>query len=212
MAKTSDASNDSTKADRFQLWIDGCGGFLLLPGHRWTVGGPGSAGKRFEANHSAGDVAAPNVSAPDIVAIADWPSNAGELVRDEVDYWWEPVVGDPMFLGDEDTVPVPGSAKLLFRRPSRLTATGLLTLAAPHRFADHFDAVLLVDQTILIGPGSDCHIQTDQMESTAVIVRRQDGWEIKTVGSQSGERIEAGKRLLFAQEKSQPLAIMLDVA
>lgn len=148
-AKNAILSNVTPPAPRWRLWIDGCGGYLLLTGNRWTFGGVHA--------HSIADVR----------VRADWPRVAGRLERQASDYFWcdlssaVPTEPTRSLIRPGRTLPIVGSARLTLSQPSPLVATAVLQLAAPHRFDEHVDGVILVDQTLLIGPYPECHIRCD---------------------------------------------------
>lgn len=171
--------------------MDGCGGFLLLSGNRWSVGGVGPE------------------SSADICVRADWPRMAGTIEQDGEDYFWNSVRStDPRQLIRRDQVlPIAGSAKMTLGQPSPLCDSAVLMLKAPHRFDQHVDGVVLVNDTLLVGPSSDCHIRFPESTDRAVITRRNDKWLVKA--GLSGDFEE----LCFGQRKTlQSLAMTLEEA
>lgn len=163
---------------RWRIWIDGCGGFLLLPGNRWTVGG-------FDAQ-----------SNPDICVRADWPRRAGEIHREGADYFWQPNQDEKRrLISPGDVIPVPGSAKMTLQSPSPLSTSARLQLAAPHRFDGHVDGAVLVNETILIGPEKDCHIRAHESESRAILVHRAGNWQAKLVNEDQFRQLVIGERI-----------------
>jgi hypothetical protein len=136
-------------ATRWRLWVDGSGGYLLLTGTRWTVGGVSDQ------------------SLAEIRVRADWPRLAGRIEREAGDYFWcdRYVKGSiptaRVLQPPSGTLPVPGSASLTITQPSPLTATAVLDLKPPHRFDEHVDRVILVDHTLLIGDSAECHIRCE---------------------------------------------------
>ncbi len=76
----------------------------------------------------------------------------------------------------------------------------MLDLAPPHRFDEHIDRVILVDETLLIGPSAECHIQCDRSRENSkhngaknsgpeaaaperlIMTRRGDRWLAGTAG------------------------------
>lgn len=224
-------SKDSTSSDRYQLWVDGCGGYLLLLGHRWTVGGPSSAHNIVASNRSVDKKSAVADQRPaDVSVLADWPTIAGEIKREGPDYWWldqasitststSKALGttkggmpanespaDRHLLSDQATLPIGGSATMALSRPNPLSATVRLDLRPPHRFVGHYDHVLLVDQHILVGPGTDAHLRTDQIDQPVVIFRRNHTWMLKPVSASETVEIAIGSRTQF-----QNLALTMDV-
>jgi hypothetical protein len=170
-------------ASRWRLWVDGSGGYLLLTGNRWTLGG---VSDRAEA---------------DIRVRADWPRLAGRIEREAGDYFWcdmyhkGSIPKDRTLVTHGQQLPIPGSASVKLIQPSPLTATAILDLAAPHRFDEHIDCVILVDETLLIGPSAECHVRCeppkansnqDSSKSNAferlIMTRRGDRWLAGTAG------------------------------
>lgn len=142
--------------------MDGCGGFLLLDGNRWTVGG-----------------VAPQ-SPPDICVRADWPRRAGTIVRQGADYFWQPWQTEELqFIPPGNTLPTGGSAAMTLSCPSPLSNSATLALGAPHRMNEHVDGAILVDQTVLMGDNADCHIRTSEFPDRIVMVARDGRWRAK---------------------------------
>ncbi len=203
MSANSTSSNDLPPALRWRLWIDGCGGFLLLTGDRWSVGGPSSQ------------------QLADICVRADWPRNAGTIERNSGDYFWRANDnGSPVEHGHSIAnsipralitsgrpLPIPGSACVTLQTPSPLSSSATLTLTAPHRFADHVDGVVLVDQTLLIGPQPDCHIRCHQLDDRIVLTCRGDTWMGKVGLAADFEELVPGNRVTL-----QSLAMTLEKA
>ena len=175
-------------ASRWRLWVDGSGGYLLLTGDRWTLGG---VSDQAEA---------------DIRVRADWPRLAGRIEREAGDYFWCDMYHKGLIPKERTLVthgqqlPIPGSATVTLIQPSPLTATAVLDLAPPHRYDEHVDRVILVDGTLLIGPSPECHIrcepprndqahdnQTHDSDSSQtperlIMTRRGDRWLVGTAG------------------------------
>ncbi|TWU57930.1 hypothetical protein [Rubripirellula reticaptiva] len=159
------ATNDEANATGWRLWIDGCGGFLLLLGDKLSVG-------RSDA---------------DIVVQADWPRRAGSIKRVEGDYFWNPmnssVPGTPVdsdsakpaLIRDGQSLDIVGSANMKLEKRSPLSSTAVLTVSPPHRFDHHVDGIVLVDKTVLIGAGRDCHLRHRDATDVAILVHRPKG-------------------------------------
>ncbi len=172
----------SPPASRWRLWIDGCGGFLLLIGDRWSVGGLSDRARA------------------DVCVRADWPRRAGMIERHGSDYFWIQVTETSehrCLLRGETPLPVEGSARLTLNQPSPLCDSAVLKLSPPHRFDEHIDGVILVNETMLIGPSSDCHIQYPESSDRAVLTRRDDRWLAKSGLAGDFEELRPGRRTML---------------
>lgn len=148
----------------WRLWIDRCGGYGLLTGDRFTLGGSRTG------------------ETTDIQVRCDWRRREGTLVRRQGDYFWSAADcddSDDHLLASGAVFPIPGSAALRLDKPSVLSSSAVLSLDPPHRFENHIDQVLLVDQTVLIGPSSSDHIRSTAVETSAVLVIRKGVWRAK---------------------------------
>lgn len=171
----------SPPVPRWRLWVDGCGGFLLLTGNRWTVGGLGTAQNA------------------DVCVRADWPRLAGSIERAGSDYFWSAARSKQqaeLITGDRP-IPIEGSATLSLHQPSPLCNSALLMLQPPHRFDEHVDAVLLVGDSLLIGPTADCHIRSRDSVDRAVLTKRGDQWLAKAGLEGDFEELCPGKRTML---------------
>ena len=174
----------NAQASAWRLWIDGCGGFGLLVGNSFTLGQAGS----------------PQLA--DVRVRADWPRQAGEIVRSENDYLWHCREMPASLLVPGQVVPVAGSAQLQIHVPSSLSQTAVLTLQPPHRFDEHIDRMLLVDQTILIGPEASNHIRCRQLEQSFLLVYRNSHWKLRQ--RPSGPQNVPAKQGLKKQPQANP--------
>ncbi len=175
---------------RWRLWVDGCGGFLIIGGDKWTVGGPG-------ASHNG--PGAKRDSATDVSVQADWPREAGTIRRNSDVFFWTPLGTDAeshaeeqsasrMLLTNNQTVPIAGSASMVFSKPSPLSHSAVLSLKPPHRFLGHVDKVILAENTILVGPTPDCAIRCLELDQKWTLVWSQNRWMAKR--RESSEWIE----------------------
>ncbi|QDV44858.1 hypothetical protein Enr13x_47290 [Stieleria neptunia] len=170
MNETIRPTTEPAQTSAWRLWIDRCGGFALLAGDRLAVGG-----------------ARPD-STTDIQVRTDWRRREGTLVRRNGDYFWT-AAEDEEAAGRQDSAgrllvsdsvfPISGSATLRLHQPSPLSRSAVLSLDPPHRFDQHIDQILLVDQTILIGPSVGDHIRCTAVDTAAVLVIRDQRWQAK---------------------------------
>lgn len=172
------SSEDSPPASRWRLWVDGCGGYLLLTGSQWSVGGVDPR------------------SPAEICVRTDWPRRAGMIHRKGGDYFWQHANDDThQLINPKQPLPIGGSAAMTLTCPSPLCNSAVLSIRPPHRFADHIDEVMLVDQTLLMGAGKDRHIVTREFTDEAVLVHRQGSWMGKLNSQGEFEEITPGIRI-----------------
>ncbi len=169
------ASNDNPR--QLTLWIDGCGGFGLLTGSRCSIGGVSAS------------------SDCDVQVQTDWPRRAGWIERLQGEYFWCSEGKEKQWLRHGELVPIPGTAKLRLERPNPLSHSATLTLASPHRFANHLDAWVLVQDTVIIGPGQDCHVRCRELDERWVLVESGEKWRLK-VGQSPAKELEFGRRMM----------------
>ncbi|WP_144058063.1 hypothetical protein [Novipirellula maiorica] len=172
--------NSKPAASRWRLWVDGCGGFLILSGDSWTIGGASPAGSSDVRIHS------------------DLPRVAGTLSRREDSYFWEfaGAARPAELILSGHPLSMTGSASLIFRHPSPLSRSAVLTLMPPHRFDGHVDGVILADETLLMGATADCHIKAAHLGSEKVVMtRRGDRWLGKVVGDTELSELTVGQRM-----------------
>lgn len=174
-----DGDHSGKDLARVELWIDGCGGYRLLEGTRWDVGG------------AAGGSA-------DIALLSDWPRHAGAIQWTEEEYYWVDSAGGRDWLRDGEPLPVDGSAKILFGRPSPLSGSAVLRPVPPHRLAGHVDGVLLFRDTMLIGPGDGCHVRCHHAGSAVVVTRKSGRWIARGTSDDAAVELIAGKRVHVA--------------
>ena len=172
------AAVDPTHPKRaFTLWIDGCGGFRLLAGTSWSVGG------------------AAGIAACDITVQTDWPRLAGTVTSQDGEYFWDGGGENQHWLRQDGEVPIPGSAKMMLRRPSPLSQSVVLSLNSAHRFAGHVDAIVLVKDTVLVGPGVECHARCRGLENRLVLMEKNGQWRVK-LGQNPPEPLVSGTRFM----------------
>ena len=91
--------------------------------------------------------------------------------------------------------------------PSPLSTSATLSLRGPHRFEGHVDAVVLVNETLLVGPGSDSHIRATEFPDQAVLVLRDGKWQAKLSSERKFHQLTPGQRVTL-----QSLAMTLEEA
>lgn len=170
--------------NRWELWVDRGGGFDILQCDRVTIGGPGAD------------------SPADIAVRCAWRSRVATIVRGQSGDAIEiaagsdaspPRPGVPQQLATDQWLPLTGLSsgdfviamndavpRLRYQRPSPLSRSAVITVAAPHRLVRPIDATILFDQTILVGPESFNHVRAEMLSSQGwVLFRRDDRWWVR---------------------------------
>jgi hypothetical protein len=183
--------NEAPLVPRWRLWIDSCGGYLLLAGNRWTLGG---------VNHER---------RADICVRADLPRLAGVIDRSGADYFWTGIGSSDrrILISNGQSLAVNGSARLTLHLPSALSESAVLTVSPPHRFDQHVDAVVLANETVLVGPSPDCHIRCRDTTDRTLLIRRGDRWIAKAGLAGESHDLPPGQRTML-----KTLAITLEEA
>ncbi len=198
--------NDRSTPSRVYLWIDAVGGYRLLQGDRFTVGGMGGEPR------------------PDIAVRCGWSSRQATLQRIGEDFWLSRAAGDhgeqkdhdepcdQIDPGDQDDqlrrrgptelssvqsslvqygVPLviqsgvqqpAHSPGLTLHKPSSLSHTVVVRLSQPHRFVDPVDGVILMDSTLLIGPGREHHIRVPRLTQQYVLATAGREFVLRAAG------------------------------
>jgi hypothetical protein len=155
----------SGHASRFLLWVDAVGGFLVCPTPRVRLGQaiPGS------------DVEAP--------LVADLSRLHATIGRDEEGYFVEPdrdvrvsgqLIDKPTWLADGAILQLGRALKLKFSRPHPLSMTGRLDFVSHHRGQPAAKAILLMADTLVLGPSPSCHVVCRNW-AQELVLHRQHG-------------------------------------
>jgi hypothetical protein len=159
-------SNASAKpSEKFSIWIDRVGVFLLCLKSEVTFGGPATEGKVADvsllANLSRRHATFVR-SGERYLLVAHAPVQvAGRAVHDRVD------------LSDGYEVALGANVRLTFRLPSVMSGTARLEFASDHRPARSADGVVLMDETCLLGPGAENHIRCAGWQQSVLLFRRE---------------------------------------
>jgi hypothetical protein len=157
---------------RFLLWIDGVGGYLVCLGNRVTLG-----------------QAVPDTLV-DVPIFADVSRLHASLSRDPEGYLLEAarpvqVNGRPVekaLLHSGDRVTLGSRCQLRFHQPVPISTSARLDLVSGHRLKLAVDGVLLMADTLVLGPGSHVHVSMPDLQQPVVLFRTREGLGIRCVG------------------------------
>ena len=138
-------------SERYLLWIDRVGTFLLCTGDRVSLGGP---------------VSEPPMA--DVALLATLSRRHAEIVSSGEGYYLQAAaaaqvagraVHERTNLADGNEIQLGESVTLRFRLPTIISGTARIDFVSDHRPARSVDAVVLMDDTCILGPGADSHIR-----------------------------------------------------
>jgi hypothetical protein len=158
---------------QYLLWIDGVGGFLVCLSHRVTLG---------QANPE---------SAVDIPLLADVSRHHATIQRDPEGCFLEAirkvqVNGQPtekVLLRSADRITLGNSCQMQFWQPVPVSGSARLDLVSGHRFLHPVDAVLLMADTLVIGPAPQAHVAMADLTQPLVLYRNKTSLAARWSGS-----------------------------
>ncbi|HEV2947122.1 MAG TPA: FHA domain-containing protein [Gemmataceae bacterium] len=170
--KEADRPESPPPAPRFLLWIDGIGGYLLCLGNRVTLG---------QATPDA---------VVDVPFYADVSRLHAALTRDAEGYLLEALrpaqvngkPADKVLLRPGDRITLGPSCQLQFRQSVPVSATARLDLVSGHRLPLSLDGVLLMAETLVLGPGPQAHVTIPDLKQPIVLYRHKDGLAVRCPG------------------------------
>lgn len=148
------------------LWIDGVGGYLLHFGNELAIGGPGG-----------------DASDADLVLMANLSRRHAIVRLVGESYLLEPFgrcllndrpIDEPTPLSDGALIEMRNGVTLRFRQPSMLSTTARLDFVSGHRPNWSIDGVLLVQDTMLLGPGDQNHVVCRDWPESVILSRSND--------------------------------------
>ncbi len=149
---------------RYMLWIDGVGGYLICLGNRLTFG----------------QAAQPGVDLP---LVADVSRIHATLTRDAEGYLLETVRPVQVnnhsvtraLLRSNDRITLGATCQVCFRQPVPVSASAVLEIVSGHRLVRSVEGVLLMAETLIIGPGAQAHVTIPDLKEAVILFRHKDG-------------------------------------
>jgi hypothetical protein len=157
---------------QFALWIDGVGGFLLCLAQRVSLGQPASEGQA------------------DLPILADLSRHHATLQRETEGYLLDAVrktqvngqLIDKTWLRHGDRITLGAVCQMRFTQPVPVSASARLDLEGGHRWLRPVEAVLLMADTIVLGPASQAHVTIANLEQPIILYRQQEGLAVRYGG------------------------------
>jgi tetratricopeptide (TPR) repeat protein len=171
------------ESGRFLLWVDAVGGYLVCPGNEVMIGQPGGSADvpilgDVSARHATlrRDAEGWLVEARRPTSVNGRPVKRRALLRD----------GDELLLGD--------SVRLRFRQPTAVSTTARLEFVSRHRLPWAVEAVLLLSDTCVLGPGPQSHVTCPHWDTTVVLYRQSEELWCRTDGALEIDGRAVGQR------------------
>jgi hypothetical protein len=161
-------------SNRFCLWVDGVGGYLLCLDSRVTLG-----------------QACPE-AVVDVPLIADISRLHATLTRDrDGAYLLEasrPVLVNGksvsrQLLRSGDRITLGSSCQLLFSQPVPVSVSARLDLVSGHRVPLGVDAVILMADTLVLGSAAQVHVPMPDLKQTLVLHRNKESLGVRYPGN-----------------------------
>jgi hypothetical protein len=155
--------NSQPRGERFVLWVDEVGAFLVCQGDEVSLGQPTSGAQ------------------VDIPLLADLSRVQSRIRREGEGYLLEPVrttrlngalVTELAPLKDGDLIELGSSVKLRFRKPHALSASARLEFVSRHRTQPSVDGVILMAESCVLGPGAASHVVCPDWSRDVVLYRQ----------------------------------------
>lgn len=155
------------------LWIDGVGGYLLCLSHRVTIG------------KSLADAPV------DIALIADVSRQHATIQRDPEGYFLEAlrkvqvngVPTEKALLRSGDRITLGQTCQLQFWQTVPVSTSARIDMVSGHRFAEPVQSVLLMAETLVIGPETQSHIPVPDMTQPLILFRTKNGLSARWSGN-----------------------------
>ena len=127
----------------------------------------------------------------DVPLVADVSRLHATLTRDGEGYVLKAVRplqvnGQPVtraLLRPGDRVTLGTSCQFLFRQPVPVSTTARLDLVSGHRLPLAVDGVLLMADTLVLGPGPQAHVMVPDLKDPVVLFRHKDGLGVRAAAA-----------------------------
>jgi hypothetical protein len=165
--------NHGSALQRFMLWVDAVGGYWVSLADEIVLGQPAPGG------------------GADVPILGDISGRHARLRRAGEGYLLEPLrtvyvngrrIERPVELGDGARIQLGENVRLVFRQPHMLSATARLDFESCHRTQPSADAILLMADSCILGPGPNCHVQCRAWTDDVVLFRHHADLYCRTSG------------------------------
>ncbi|QGJ71997.1 FHA domain-containing protein [Planctomycetales bacterium 10988] len=191
--------SETNPPERFLLWIDEVGSVLVCTSDTITIGHPQASPQ------------------PTFALWAAIASQEVTIRRDASGYLIDPLLRpgkqppksndvpfeEPQNLQDGDLISLSGGVEFRFRQPHALSQSARLELLSSHRTQPTVDGVVLMADSLILGPVSSSHLVIPDAKEECLIYRNAAGkLHCRTKNRTPGERVES-----FPLEKPTQLEV-----
>jgi hypothetical protein len=161
------------QGDKFMLWVDAVGGYWVCLADTVIIGQPIACGSA------------------DVPILANISSRHARVRRDGEGYLIEalrPVrlngrpVHEAGLLAEGTKIELGEGVRMVFRRPHALSATARLDFLSNHRTQPSADAVLLMAESCILGPGRHCHVVCRDWTREVILFRQGNDLYCRAAG------------------------------
>jgi hypothetical protein len=154
----------ASSCDRYMLWIDGVGAYQVCVGSEFLIGGPTM-----------------EQASADICLMANLSRRHATIQRRGEDWFILPhqstvvsgrVVTGPTLLKSGDAMTLAERVRLGFRIPSVLAGTAIIDFESHHRPPQSVNGIILMTDSVLLGPRRDYHVCCPDWPDMVVIYRQ----------------------------------------
>ncbi len=158
---------------QFMLWVDSVGGFWVAQGDEVVIGQPGDPGQ------------------VDLPILADISARHAAIRRDGEAYVLDALrdvrvagrkVTESQCLSDRSSIELGDSVKLNFHRPHPLSTSARLEFVSRHRTIPAADGILLLAETLVLGPKANSHVVCRKWSHEVIVFRKGDKLYCRAVG------------------------------
>jgi hypothetical protein len=163
---TENAVSSPVLKSRLLLWVDAVGGFFV------------SLGSEVQVGQAVPDAAI------DLPLLADLSRHHATIRRDEEGYTIDPVrdvkingrpITSASWIDDGSLLELGPALRMRFTRPHPLSATARLDFVSHHRTQPSSSAVLLMADTLILGPAASNHVVCRHWPHDVVLHRQHGG-------------------------------------
>ena len=158
-------SESNNNQDRYILWVDGIGSYLVLMGENVTIGGP------HQLPNSVDIPLLSNLSRKHASIIRSSSSNYYLEAHSKVSVSGREVF-ENTYLNSGSEIQLGNSVQLAFHIPNALSSSAVLSFQSGHRPDQNVDAVILMNDSCLLGPGQENHITCKDWNETVILFKQ----------------------------------------